>query len=126
VDKSLVVFEEREPAAGRYRLLEMVRQYAAESLQASGEAEQVKHRHQQWCLTFAEQADPELRTREQAAWLTRLESEHGNLRAALAWSLRGRKQAEGRRRQVKSRCVSAVRCNSLEYTRACGGGSGMV
>jgi predicted ATPase/DNA-binding SARP family transcriptional activator/Tfp pilus assembly protein PilF len=88
VDKSLVRFEEREAGVGRYRLLEMVRQYAAESLQASGEAEQVKERHLEWCLTFAQQAGPALRTGEQVGWLTRLEAEHDNLRSALAWSLK--------------------------------------
>ncbi|MCW3096470.1 MAG: hypothetical protein JWL77_2088 [Chthonomonadaceae bacterium] len=88
VDKSLVTFEERGQAEGRYHLLEMVRQYAAERLQASGEAEQAKLRHQEWCLSFAEQAEPALKTGEQEIWLTRLESEHGNMRAALAWSLK--------------------------------------
>jgi predicted ATPase/DNA-binding SARP family transcriptional activator len=88
VDKSLVLFEAREPGEGRYRLLEMVRQYAAESLLASGEAEQVKGRHQGWYLTFAERAEPALRTGEQVLWLTRLKAEHDNLRSALAWSLK--------------------------------------
>src|SRR5215813_14238809 len=51
VDKSLVAFEEREDeAGGRYRLLEMVRQYAAESLQESGEVEQIRTRHRDWFL----------------------------------------------------------------------------
>jgi predicted ATPase/DNA-binding SARP family transcriptional activator len=94
VDKSLVLFEERESAEGRYRLLEMVRQYAAEGLQASGEAELVRLRHRAWYLTFAEQAELALITEEQKVWLTRLESEHGNLRAALDWSL---KEEEGGR-----------------------------
>jgi predicted ATPase/DNA-binding SARP family transcriptional activator/uncharacterized protein HemY len=88
VDKSLVLFEARGPGTGRYRLLEMVRQYAAESLLASGEAEQVKGRHQGWYLTFAEQSEPALKTGEQLLWLTRLEIEHDNLRSALAWSLK--------------------------------------
>jgi predicted ATPase/DNA-binding SARP family transcriptional activator/uncharacterized protein HemY len=85
-DKSLVVFEAREPGAGRYRLLEMVRQYAAESLQASGEAEQVKTQHRNWFLALAEEAEPQLKGGEQAIWLKRLEAEHDNLRGALAWS----------------------------------------
>jgi non-specific serine/threonine protein kinase len=86
VDKSLVVFEAREAAKGRYRLLEMVRQYAAEGLQASGEAEQIRTRHRDWFLALAEEAEPNLKGAEQANWLQRLEREHANLRAALAFS----------------------------------------
>jgi predicted ATPase/DNA-binding SARP family transcriptional activator/Tfp pilus assembly protein PilF len=84
VEKSLLAFEERE-AGGRYRLLEMVRQYAAEQLEASGETEQVKVRHRNWFLALGEEAEPQLRGAEQGVWLARLESEHENLRAALAW-----------------------------------------
>jgi predicted ATPase len=86
VDKSLVRFEERESAEGRYRLLEMVRQYAAESLQASGEADQIKTRHRDWFLALAEAAEPLLQGAEQADWLQRLEREHDNLRVALVRS----------------------------------------
>jgi tetratricopeptide (TPR) repeat protein len=84
IDKSLVVFRgQQDDTDGRYHLLEMVRQYAGETLQASGEEEEVRRRHQQWCLTFAEQAEPALRTSEQEVWLTRLDREYGNLRDAL-------------------------------------------
>src|SRR5579871_5032422 len=85
VDKSLVTFEEREPAGGRYRLLEMVRQYAAESLQASGESEQIKRKHRDWCVAFAEEEQPRMRSAEQEKSLQRLETEHENLRTALGW-----------------------------------------
>ncbi|MCW3096552.1 MAG: hypothetical protein JWL77_2170, partial [Chthonomonadaceae bacterium] len=92
VDKSLVRFEERGQAEGRYRLLEMVRQYAAEGLQASGEADQVKIRHRDWFLALAEEAEPQLKGDGQRNWLRRLETEHDNLRAALA---RCETEAEG-------------------------------
>jgi predicted ATPase/DNA-binding SARP family transcriptional activator/Tfp pilus assembly protein PilF len=85
MDKSLVLFEEREPADGRYRLLEMVRQYAAASLQASGESEQVKCKHRDWFVALAEAEEPRLRTAEQELGLRRLETEYENLRSALAW-----------------------------------------
>jgi predicted ATPase/DNA-binding SARP family transcriptional activator len=86
VTKSLVQFGERGVADRRYRLLEMVRQYAAEGLQASGEAEQIKTRHRDWFLALAEEAETQLKGAEQAKWLQRLEREHDNLRVALAWS----------------------------------------
>jgi predicted ATPase/DNA-binding SARP family transcriptional activator len=86
VGKSLILFEAREQAEGRYRLLEMVRQYAAESLQKSGEAEQIRIRYRDWFLALAEEAEPNLKGAEQSNWLQRLEREHANLRAALIFS----------------------------------------
>src|SRR5205823_7140008 len=85
VEKSLVLYEERE-GEGRYRLLETVRQYARDRLLEAGEAAAVRGRHRDWFLALAEQAEPELRGPEQVVWLERLEREHDNLRAALAWS----------------------------------------
>jgi predicted ATPase/DNA-binding SARP family transcriptional activator len=85
VDKSLVVFQEQERVGGRYRLLDMVRQYAAESLRASGGLERIRARHRDWFLALAENAEPQLQGAEQGEWLARLESDHENLRAALAW-----------------------------------------
>ncbi|HEV2460102.1 MAG TPA: hypothetical protein VGS80_17225, partial [Ktedonobacterales bacterium] len=61
-DKSLVDVEEAmEAAEGRYRLLETIRQYAHDKLLASGEAERVRHRHLEYFVRFAEQAEPHLR-----------------------------------------------------------------
>lgn len=85
VDKSLVVFEARETGA-RYRLLEVVRQYAWERLQACGEEEILRSRHRDWFLKMAEAAVPYLRGSDQARWLQRLDTEYDNFRAALAWS----------------------------------------
>jgi tetratricopeptide (TPR) repeat protein len=86
VDKSLVVFEERDlDTGGRYRLLEIVRQYAAERLQARGDTDRVMARHRNWLATLAEEAEPRLTGAEQPVWLRRLETEHDNLRASLAW-----------------------------------------
>src|SRR5262249_51519680 len=59
------------------------RQYAAEGLQASGEAETIRTRHQDWFLFWAEAARPQLQGADQGDWLARLELEHANLRQAL-------------------------------------------
>jgi predicted ATPase/class 3 adenylate cyclase len=85
VDKNLVVAEERNGAT-RYRLLETVRQYAADRLLESGEAGQLRDRHLAYFLAVAEQAAPQLRGPDQQAWLDRLETEHDNFRSALTWS----------------------------------------
>ena len=84
VDKSLVVAETEEDAT-RYRLLETLRQYAGDRLAESGEAEAVRGRSASWFLAFSEEAEPQLAGPEQGAWLSRLEAEHDNLRASLAW-----------------------------------------
>jgi predicted ATPase/class 3 adenylate cyclase len=84
IDKSLVVADSQE-GHSRYRLLETVRQYARDRLMEQGEFETLRNRHQAFCLTLAEDAEPELLGPEQGEWLERLEREHDNLRAALEW-----------------------------------------
>jgi predicted ATPase/class 3 adenylate cyclase len=84
VDKSLVTYDD-QGGEGRYRLLETVRQYARDRLLDAGEAG-VRSRHLEFFVRLAEQAEPELKGPDQVAWLDRLEREHDNLRAALAWS----------------------------------------
>ena len=98
VAKSLVVVEAEAEDAVRYRMLEPVRQYALEKLEARGEAEETRLRHALWCLGLAEEAEPKLRGSEQLTWLERLETEHDNLRAALRWALgpEGVQQSAGR------------------------------
>jgi predicted ATPase/class 3 adenylate cyclase len=87
-DKSLVMVDQSaDSTEARYRLLETIRQYARDKLLAAGESEQIRDRHLDFYLAFAEEAEPHLRRADQLAWLVRLEVEHDNLRAALAWSL---------------------------------------
>jgi predicted ATPase/DNA-binding XRE family transcriptional regulator len=86
VNKSLVSMEEQAGVA-RYRMLETVRQYALNKLQAAGEAEQARQRHLSYFLELAEAAEPHLTGPQQVEWLVRLEREHDNLRAALGGAL---------------------------------------
>jgi len=85
VEKSLVLLDERE-GHDRYRLLETVRQYGQGGLAKAGEVDTLRNRHRDFFLKMAEGAEPKLLGADQAAWLTRLEKEHDNLRAALEWS----------------------------------------
>ena len=89
-DKSLIIMEERDRQA-RYRLLETIRQYAAEKLQEEKEVETARRRHRDWYLTFVEQAQAGLRSGSETEWLGRLEVEHDNIRAALAWMIKEEK-----------------------------------
>jgi predicted ATPase/DNA-binding SARP family transcriptional activator len=76
--KSLVVAE-TAPGRTRYRLLETIRQYAADRLAEADGAEAARYRHAVAFLSLAE--------REHA--IAVLSREHDNLRAALGWSLSG-------------------------------------
>jgi predicted ATPase len=87
VDKSLVVAGAASGGAVRYRMLEPIRQYAREKLEASGEADEVRGRHTAFFLALAEEAEPELAGPEQRLWVERLEGEHDNLREAVSWVL---------------------------------------
>jgi predicted ATPase/DNA-binding SARP family transcriptional activator len=86
VDKSLVsVAQVGGGEEARYRILETVRQYGREKLEESGEQAAVRRLHAGFLLRLAEIAEPALVGPEQGEWLKRLETEHDNLRAALAW-----------------------------------------
>lgn len=89
VDKSLVAFEPERAGDGaesaRYRMLETVRQYSRDKLLESGEGSELRTRHLDAYLQFAEECDKHLRSAEQGLWIRRLEAEHDNLRAASEW-----------------------------------------
>ena len=88
VDKSLVVAKTQE-INPRYYLLETIRQYAQEKLDASGESMLMRDRHLEYFRSLAEQARPHFQDAEQFAWLDQFETELDNVRAALTWALQG-------------------------------------
>jgi predicted ATPase/DNA-binding SARP family transcriptional activator len=83
VDRSLVIADPGRPT--RYRMLETLRQYAAERLDASGERDAVADRHAAHFVQLAEAAEYRLRGQSQRETLRRLRDEQPNLRAALNW-----------------------------------------
>jgi hypothetical protein len=83
VDKSLVVAEQAGPAV-RYRLLETIRQYAAEKL-AEADHEEAAASYAAHCgyyLALAETAAGQLAGPEQVQWLLRLDADHANVMSA--------------------------------------------
>jgi predicted ATPase len=79
---SLLVVDTSEDEP-RFRMMETVREYAAELLAARPDAEQVAARHTACFVALAERVDAGLRGADQGHWLRHLEREHGNLRRAL-------------------------------------------
>ncbi|MBN8507135.1 MAG: tetratricopeptide repeat protein [Burkholderiales bacterium] len=88
VEKSLVMPQEREGGT-RYRLLETIRDYARERLQADGEGVAVALRHHEHYFQLAKDAREGIDGADQAMWLKRLELELDNLRAAMSLALTG-------------------------------------
>ena len=87
-DQSLVVaVHDLSAEATRYRLLETVRQYAAERLAAAGEGDTVRARHAAWAVALAEQGARGALGAHREVWQERLEREQDNFRAALSWAL---------------------------------------
>ncbi len=88
VQKSLVVAEEGEdPAQTRFRLLETIRQYARDRLFETEAVTQVRDRHLDYYLKFAEAGEPNFFGPERLEWVDQCELEHDNFRAALQWGL---------------------------------------
>jgi tetratricopeptide (TPR) repeat protein len=69
----------------RIGMLDTMRDYAAEQLVESGEAERIRQNHAACYLTLAEQAEPDLRGSDAPRWTERLQTERDNFRLALAW-----------------------------------------
>ncbi|HEV2459149.1 MAG TPA: helix-turn-helix domain-containing protein [Ktedonobacterales bacterium] len=88
VDQSLVQQHE-EGGQPRVGMLHVVREFALEQLDQSGDAVAIQHAHAAYYTALGEEAEPHLwGAGQQLEWMRRLEGEHDNLRAALGW-LRG-------------------------------------
>ncbi|MFZ0190100.1 MAG: DUF4062 domain-containing protein [Streptosporangiaceae bacterium] len=87
IGQSLVFVQPLEETTPRYRMLETIREFGLERLEASGEAGQTHRRHAELCRDLAERAEPMLLTAGRRTWMTKLEQALDNVRAALAWSL---------------------------------------
>jgi predicted ATPase/class 3 adenylate cyclase len=86
LDKSLLREVESTSGEPRFLMLETLREFGLEQLEANGEQETIRRRHANFFLVLAEQAEATLESAEQVEWMNRLEQEHDNLRAALEWS----------------------------------------
>jgi tetratricopeptide (TPR) repeat protein len=83
LNKSLIRRSEGLEGEPRFWMLETIREYALEQLEASGAADEVLHRHSTYYLDLAERAAPEFHRADQITWLDRTDADHDNLRAVL-------------------------------------------
>ena len=83
VDNSLV--RQAEVAAGepRFTMLETIREFGLERLEASGEANEIRERHLRWYAELAERIAQQVENPEWPQWFRRLDAELDNIRAAL-------------------------------------------
>src|SRR5580698_301125 len=103
IDKSLVVLDGEAAGDARYRLLDTIREYAAERLAAAGEETSLSVRHRDCVLALVEKTVGYMFRRGEPSWPVRLAiyrlgiAEYGNLRTALSTSLARGEAAEGLR-----------------------------
>ena len=86
VEKSLLrrrIDSDDEP---RFWILETIREYALEQLEAAGESAELWRLHARWYADAAEQLDAESRTGDQSAVFARIDDDYTNFRAALEWA----------------------------------------
>ena len=69
----------------RYWMLETIREYAGERLEASGEADVTRNRQAEFALALAERARTGLGGPDVQRWMSELDQELENVRAVLAW-----------------------------------------
>ncbi len=95
VAQSMLRQVETPDEAPRYVMLESLREYAIERLSAQEkEWTLLRRHHARYFMALAQAAEPKLQGIEQEIWLDRLEVEHDNLQAALAWSQTSEEEAE--------------------------------
>ena len=87
VAKSMVNLDASTAGTTRYQMLETLRQYAREELEAVGETDATRRAHAEHFVALAERIGPGLASSDELAWRVRLIEELDNLRAVVGWSL---------------------------------------
>jgi len=106
LDKHLLQLSDQGSSGPRILMLETIREYALEAASALGELAAARRAHATYYLALAEETESHVFTREQQQWLGRMEQEHDNVRAALAWSVERGEDRE--RREIAWRLAGAL------------------
>jgi tetratricopeptide (TPR) repeat protein len=80
VEKSLVVWDAE---AGRYRLLETVRQYGWERMEGAGASDAIRDRHLDYFIDLGQKIEPNLVGEDEQRWYHLLHADQDNINAAL-------------------------------------------
>jgi predicted ATPase len=143
VQKALVRVRPAADGPGRYKLHELLRQFALEQLSANPAAQTaVMERHAAFYIELAERRRPEAMGLEEEGWHMHVAREYDNLRAALSWAQTqpvhcwfrsqkpGARRADARRpgagRSPSRGCAGPIsrardsrgRCRTLDHTWA--------
>lgn len=84
-DKSLIRLHDDGSDEPRVEMLDTIRDFALERLEANGDRAEAAQSHAAWFLTLAETAERLLEGPEQTTWLECLERDQPNVRAAIGW-----------------------------------------
>jgi predicted ATPase/class 3 adenylate cyclase/DNA-binding CsgD family transcriptional regulator len=93
IDKSLVRQVIQADGGVRFTMLEAIREYALEQLEAAGEAESVREQHAHYFAMLGRQSEQAVLTSQEEAAVTTLAHERGNLQAAIEWAIEHRDAA---------------------------------
>ncbi len=104
VDHNLVKALEGNGDEPRFGMLETIREFGLEQLEASGEAETIRRRHADFFLAWAEATAALFEGANQALVIARLTLDYANLRLALTWS-----QQDANRTEMALRLATALR-----------------
>lgn len=85
IDKSLVTTIAGTDGEPRYRMLETIREFGVEQLEASGDAAEIRRRHAEWCVEIAEHAAAGFTGPNRVTFARRLDREQANFRQAFIW-----------------------------------------
>lgn len=86
-EKSLITERVDKTGEPRFRMLEVVRDFAEELLKASGEADSIRMRQAEYYLDEAEQAEPQIQSSDPGKIFERFELEHDNIRSVMRWTM---------------------------------------
>jgi len=108
VDANLVIVGEGPDGEPRFRMLQIVREYALDRLESAPEASAVRDAHAAYFAALVEEQSSLLRGPGQLHAIDRLDQERDNIRAALEWTLGERRAPAGERTRVGMRIAGAM------------------
>ncbi|BCM94385.1 putative HTH-type transcriptional regulator [Abditibacteriota bacterium] len=116
LNQSLLVYREEVDGQARFGMLETIREFAMEELDAAGEGEVLRERHLEWCFEDAGERDIEM-LQDLRHTLLLFEAEADNWRAAWNWSIGARPDAALRLAAASTLLWNRIGCTTEQYER---------